>query len=69
MSLIPTMNMCICVKIHAESSELSSSYLSFGSQLKKTSKSLLSLKSSHGTSSSSGLRFIDLILSAKLVDL
>jgi hypothetical protein len=55
--------------IHRDCSLLSSSYLSFGSQLKKTSKSLLSRKSSHGTSSSSGLRFIDLILSAKLIDL
>lgn len=43
--------------------------LSFGSQLNKTVKSLLSRRSFQGMSSSSGLRLMAFILSSKLVDL
>lgn len=46
-----------------------STHLSFGSQLNKTVRSLLSRRSFHGMSSSSGLRLMDFILSSKLVDL
>lgn len=46
-----------------------STHLSFGSQLNKTVRSLLSRKSFHGMSSSSGLRLMDFMLSSKLEDL